>query len=842
MKRLLFIFAVLSALLAMSLLSACSYSDSKSAPAATDSNTYTVSFYDGASLVSESEVPEGHTFGGALPGVSGGSDQFIGWGRVPGGSAVSFDGNTPVGGNLTLYAVRVPANSVLNTVTFIDNGAAVVNSSIVSGVSYGENIPVLSNNAQYEFAGWSETEGSDIADFSFGQAISENLTVYAVWLPAGNKPRTVKFYSEDGLTLITSITVAHNSTLDDNIPVLTDDPLGQNRVFNGWSTLIGSNNISVYPTTSILSDISLYAVWAGKGANEFYVVFYNKDGTEYERRIYRPGQPLGEMPSNPDLDNRTHVFNGWSFFSTAAWVVPSTVGLVFEDTEVTRNLSLKQSWSYKRINVVYKDGEEIYYTAELSAGNPVNYLPANPRSKIDYRFSKWEFENGNEFTSSSVIYDNTTIYARWDPQIIYPVASASDLDNATVNNDLHGVYKLTADITLPSNFKPITGGFDGVLLGEDHTITIEGFDTSANTSNDLYTYLGIFSTLAGTVQDVKIHLDNVVLNMPAKRYYVYVGSIAGEFQGVIKNVKVTGALTINADTAISFFPYFGTVIGRMNYNDSYEITKVSSNADLTVEVSVTAGTSSNTSYIGGIGGSVGKISESSYSGAIKHKAATLDSPVATYIGGIGGHVNTGSITGSSEARVKNCYSTGTIYSHLANGSAASSRSVYYYVGGLFGTIQSGYLIKNSYSAMDISGLLETAQTSPTIYVGGLTGYTTTNSASYAYGVDNSTALNNLISLTHTPAFTGGTIRYGRVGSSSSTYSRFTNLYANSDMLLNGSVATENITSSEFNGESKALSEMTGSASQAFYESLGWDFTSIWKTTATGGPIFKWETE
>lgn len=312
--------------------------------------------------------------------------------------------------------------------------------------------------------------------------------------------------------------------------------------------------------------------------------------------------------------------------------------------------------------------------------------------------------------------------------------------NTEVNNktfDEH-TYVLNKDINM-INFKSYqtpSKEFKGILKGGDDDFTIGG---STNNNKYIYNltltkphiignryYLGLFSTLSGTVQNINLYQNEVKIESSRNDYgkTFYVGTVAGELRGgTVKNIINAGSVNLGtepigltyagglvglASGTITFVANTGTINGGSHDFDNKPI-----NANF---------------YLGGIVGSNNGKIEISYSqnkGIITAVGSTnaeyvVQEAVKTFTGGIIGEVNNIDHDTSSLVYLSN-------YGEI-NGSKfiGSSAKAYQCVGGIFGSVK-GYGFKLNDGDKVVNGALENS--------GLIKGeYVNTNTYLYAAGI------------------------------------------------------------------------------------------------------------
>jgi hypothetical protein len=399
----------------------------------------------------------------------------------------------------------------------------------------------------------------------------------------------------------------------------------------------------------------------------------------------------------------------------------------------------------------------------------------------------WYRGGGSEPITALTITENLNLYAIAN---VHEIRTEEQLD--AVRNNLTHNYILLNDITLT-----------GETLDSEKGWTPIG-DSEANSLSEANGFSGIFNGNYHKITGLFIDITSY-----DSENYSFIG-LFGYLTGTVKNLGVEiGEVGIKFSSASG--SYVGGIAGRVNYGtikNSY------------TKGDITSYSFSDTSYsaAGGIAGYFGN-------GTITYSYSTgRITSFSTYIseaGGIAGYL--------SDGTVENSYSTGKITSistvYTIAGSGYPS-----YAGGIFGRSRDS-TIKNSYSTGDITTSHVNADKSA--LVGGIAGDAINGS------IENCAAMNENISDTRLGFFQ-------RIANQSSA--TLTNNFANSGMLVNGSVVTTGAADNE-NGADKELSLFED---QALYENdLGWEFGNdgdalIWKMPPEGSaykyPILYWQTE
>lgn len=187
-----------------------------------------------------------------------------------------------------------------------------------------------------------------------------------------------------------------------------------------------------------------------------------------------------------------------------------------------------------------------------------------------------------------------SIYLNWENEVSAVITddySSLESDNKTFTTDipagmsinnyedlekiagLCNIYVLTNDINLsPINWSPISS-FDGILLGNGHSI--KNLTIKSENCQDA----GLFKTLDGYIQNINFENVNIAVSCADKSYSV--GTVCGILydNGSIKNVTVSGSVNAKVSENVGGF------IGRC---DSKHLEDLVCNANVTGGVNVGA--------------------------------------------------------------------------------------------------------------------------------------------------------------------------------------------------------------------------------------------------------------
>jgi hypothetical protein len=311
---------------------------------------------------------------------------------------------------------------------------------------------------------------------------------------------------------------------------------------------------------------------------------------------------------------------------------------------------------------------------------------------------------------------------------------------------------------------------------------------------------------------------------------VMAGGIAGGsfygysavFQGYIRDSSSTGNITVGAR---GFWPMAGGIAGVIcggngTKENSTRIERCFAAGTITVADVLDTTNRNQWPYIGGIVGYVyygGWVSQCYFNGSV------IVNRTNDYTGGIAGYSSYA--TGGSAERVsviEDCWSDGEVIG-------------YNNAGGIVGQNQQNTLLKRSYSLMDVSVINGGTNSAAQWGIGGIAG---SHSSAISDAMEACVALNSGI---YTP--NGDEIHRitGRVQGASI----MKNVYALPDLLPVTDDPDKTYTADKGTDRPDGADIPDeyfsgGKPTQAFYESIGWNFINVWKMGGDGYPKLKWQ--
>ena len=396
---------------------------------------------------------------------------FGGWFTESNGAGTQFTTSTAVTSNITVYAKWTAVGETQSfTVTFNLDGGNIDGSTanVELTVDSGETIADLPTpqKSDFDFGGWfTEINGAG-TQFTTSTAVTSNITVHAKWTAVGGNgdiPQewrvTYRGSTDRSMTIhANSIsfvnmgwvgTILHgDGTLDEisieeggTITMGEGGPVGGSYVYllkdgQRFGTLthiegmgrflnIGANEIPSFVNTvgsqggafnpQINTD-GMPTDFAWGGSTLFRVTF-DSNGGSYVPQESVIGATLAELPT-PTKNNNT--FAGW-YTDNDTFLNAFTTS-----TPVTQDITLYAKWTAvggtQSFTVTFNldggniDGNTASVTSTVESGETVTSLPSPQKTSFD--FGGWFTETngaGTQFTTSTAVTSNITVYAKWTP-------------------------------------------------------------------------------------------------------------------------------------------------------------------------------------------------------------------------------------------------------------------------------------------------------------------------------------------------------------------------------------------------------------------------------------------
>jgi uncharacterized repeat protein (TIGR02543 family) len=349
---------------------------------------------------------------------------FGGWYTETSGGGTEFTASTTVTADITVYAKW---NSYTYTVTFDSQSATVeanpTSKTVTSPATTVVTLPTPPTKTGYTFAGWHTAPSGGGTEFTASTTVTANITVYAYW--SLNPVYTVTYNRDGG----TPVGEQHVTLPETTVVTLPTPPTKTGYIFGGWYTAPSGGGTEFTASTTVTADITVYAKW-----NSYtYTVTFNSQSATVEasptsKTVASPDTTVGTLPTEPTKTG--YIFGGW-------WTSPGGGGTQFTaSTTVTGNITVYARWDSYTYTVAF-DSQSATVEASptskavASPNTTVGTLPTEP-TKTGYNFGGWWTSpggGGTQFTASTTVTGNITVYARWDS---YTYTVAFNSQSATI--------------------------------------------------------------------------------------------------------------------------------------------------------------------------------------------------------------------------------------------------------------------------------------------------------------------------------------------------------------------------------------------------------------------------
>ena len=521
-------------------------------------NKYTVTWKNGdTTLETDENVEYGTmpTYNGTEPQKAADAQYvyvFSGWSPVV----------NEVVGNVTYVA---QFTSAPNSYTIVwKNGDTTLetdeNVTYGSTPSYDGATPTKAATAQYSytFSGWTPQISSVTGSVTYQAQFTETLRTYAV-----------TFYSEDGATVLDTVTVEYgsNAVYSKSTPV-KNATAGHTYVFEKWVTTQGGSVAD--DLTNVIGDRSVFASF--KDFVRTVTVYIVSNNTDYGAVSV---STLNNVPYGATItvNGNTITINGQTVtantntataqytYTFANWTTDATVG---NDTIITANFSR----SVNSYTVTWKNGDDTLETDEnVAYGTTPVYNGAQPTKESDneniYAFSGWSPAISSVTGDITYVAQFTTT-ANKHTVVFYDDDGVTELGRVVVGHGETAIYpnalptkESTAEITY--TFEKWVTAKDGATEASFTNIT-EDKSVYAKYSTNARTYVVTFCDYDGTIlSQIDVAYGNAATapGNPEREGY--------RFDGWDKAYSnITGELTVKAtyvqQFTVEFLDYDNSVI------------------------------------------------------------------------------------------------------------------------------------------------------------------------------------------------------------------------------------------------------------------------------------------
>lgn len=266
----------------------------------------------------------------------------------------------------------------------------------------------------YVFSGWYTAAEAGNRLFTADTWVGSSLTVHAAW--SAGETCTVSFNANGG-TGPQSVTVAAGSLL-----AKPADPLREGYRFAGWFTDGTFTTPWNFETGAVNASMILVARWE----TWTYWVTFASPGAETAASpeylgVSSPASTLANLPSPPV--RRGYLFRGWYTEDNGGGEAFTTA------TAVASDVTVYAAWDSYAYQVTFSapDATAAPNPAALTVASPavnVGSLPAEP-AREGYTFAGWWTEDnahGAQFTATTEVTGNLTLYAAWSLVPVYQVS------------------------------------------------------------------------------------------------------------------------------------------------------------------------------------------------------------------------------------------------------------------------------------------------------------------------------------------------------------------------------------------------------------------------------------
>ena len=287
-------------------------------------------------------------------------------------------------------------------VHFMSDGQEYTSLPVREGKSVNDTVDefVIPVNEGYRLDGWYKEQDYS-TEFSFDDAITGEITVYAKW---------VKYWEITFVTGDPDVVIADNPQHVDQgkYVIRPADPERTGYHFDGWYNEFG---ILYEFDTKVYENITLTARWTPT-----YNVSFDtgEGGPAVDSQEVVEGKQATE-PSDPVWDG--HHFSGW--YSDATYATEYDF-----DTPVTEAITIYAKWTYKVNFDTGEDGSDVepQYVSENGQATE----PSDP-TREGYHFAGWysDEECTTEYDFDTSVVADITLYAKWAYKVTFSTGSGS---------------------------------------------------------------------------------------------------------------------------------------------------------------------------------------------------------------------------------------------------------------------------------------------------------------------------------------------------------------------------------------------------------------------------------
>ena len=360
--------------------------------------------------------------------------------------------------NASWWVIRISGGGFTGYTVFFDaNGGTGDMSSILT-----ESSATIPSNTftrdKYRFTGWNTSPDGSGTAYSAGQTISvtSDVTLYAIWVAV----HTVTFDANGGSGSTASIQTEGALIVPSNAFTRSG------YVFNGWNTSPDGTGTaySEGQTTTVTSDLTLYAVWIRQ-----YTVTFNANGGTGTVADIVTTSTTATVPVNA-FSRPGYIFTGWNSAADGS----GTSYTEGQSLTLSTDMTLYAVW-IRQYTVSFSANGGTGTIASIVTTSTTATVPANAFSRSGHRFDRWSTAadgSGTTYSAGQTITltGDMTLYAIWIQQFTIRYSKKWQGDNMLWHPP-------------NSNTGPVGGGYLDLKVGG---VTVEGLNDKFTVHTDSY--------------------------------------------------------------------------------------------------------------------------------------------------------------------------------------------------------------------------------------------------------------------------------------------------------------------------------------------------------------------
>jgi hypothetical protein len=467
-------------------------------------------------------------------------------------------------------------------------------------------------------------------------------------------------------------------------------------------------------------------------------------------------------------------------------------------------------------------------------------MPSNPVTRHNVFLGIFGAVRGDATVKAEV--KNLAVHATVDSTVTETAGTAAGIVAGYGEFAVFDGISLSGNFTFSNGGNVYMGGVAGVVRSEGTVIkncdsSLE-MDIAPGHGNPLiYGLPNPFSFvggIAGYMED-KVAIENCHTSGDVKgvsttaQSQIIVGGIVGgtyyafseSYHGYITDCSSSGNITVGA---MHFWPMAGGIAGVIcgghgTLENSTRITRSFATGTITLENVRDAEYAGQWPYIGGI---VGYVYFGAWVSQCYFDGTVIVAKRNDYTGGIAGYSSYATDNKGVPGVIEDCWSDGEVRGHNN-------------AGGIVGQNQANTILRRSYSRAEVSITKGDNNSSAQWGIGGIAGSHNSawTTAPWGDAMTGNVALNRSITA---PKTYRGDGEIHRIAGRLAANAVMSNNHALPDLVP---VAGDNSYTKD-SGADRPDGEDIDLPDQAFYVSLGWDFTNVWKMGADGYPQLMWQ--